>query len=70
MVAAQQLQKCPVDITALYANAALNGIVDTTTSSSSSSAAPACETYGVGAQVGIAMGVTMCWAVMNVSRDR
>ena len=64
-VSAQQMQKCPVDIVAVYKRAADYGIVDTTTSTSS---AVACSTYGVGAQVGIAMGVCGCWALLNILR--
>ena len=77
--AAREIQKCPVDIDGLYMDALTNGIIDTSSSSSSSTttttttstmatAIPCDGSYSVGAQVGIAMGVCMCWAAMNVSR--
>ena len=80
---AREIEKCPIDIDALYMKALINGIIDTSSSSSSSNAsapigapigapvpdvAPCDATYSVGAQVGIAMGVAMCWAAMNASR--
>ena len=64
---AQQIQKCPKDIDELFASALVN-MLDTSTSSSAAPAVVACETYSVGAQVGIAMGVATCWGVMNISR--
>ena len=64
VVAAQQIHKCPVDIDGLFATALSDG----TTTTSTSSAVSTCATYGIGAQVGIAIAIAACWSVMNVMR--
>jgi amino acid transporter len=80
VVAAQQIRKCPVDIGQVFADAEAYGIVDDYMAPAPApaplpagappypAAAPVCTVYGTGAQVGIAMAICFCWALMNISR--